>query len=131
MNEIIIWIMITNVAGSESYNIHAPAGVSLEYGYRKQMPLFITVSTWILFKYKILLSSNHILVIFSHLLQPLKDIAVINSQSARFECIVECIPHPRVEWFKNGNVLRDSNKYVIEFRNGVCRLCIPEAYSSK
>lgn len=40
--------LFINVAGADSYNIHAPAGVpinsSLEYGYRKKMPLFITVS---------------------------------------------------------------------------------------
>lgn len=55
----------------------------------------------------------------------------MNGQTARFECIVEANPHPRVDWFKNGNPLRDSNKYIIEFRNGVCRLTIPEAYTSK
>lgn len=61
----------------------------------------------------------------------MKDIAVVNGQTARFECIVECNPHPHIEWFKNGSSLRDSSKYVIEFRNGVCRLTIPEAYLSK
>lgn len=60
--------------------------------------------------------------------QPLKDIAVVMGQTARFECIVQCDPHPQITWAKNGFPLQPSNKHVIEFRNGVCRLTIPEAY---
>lgn len=60
-------------------------------------------------------------------MQPLKDIAVVSGQTARFECIVQCEPHPRVVWTKNDQVIND-NRYVIEFRNGVCRLTVPQAY---
>lgn len=58
--------------------------------------------------------------------QPLKDIAVVAGQTARFECIVQCDP-TNVYWMKNGQVIENSPKYHIEFRNGVCRCVIPQA----
>lgn len=58
--------------------------------------------------------------------QPLKDIAVVAGQTARFECIVQCEP-TNVYWMKNGQVIENSYKYHIEFRNGVCRCVIPQA----
>lgn len=62
-------------------------------------------------------------------LQPLKDIAAVAGQSARFECIVQCEPLPNsVFWTKNGQVIENSQKYQIEFRNGVCRLTIPQSF---
>lgn len=67
------------------------------------------------------------------LLQPLKDIAVLGGITARFECIVQCDPYPYIEWYKSDTdePLRSGyGKYYIEFRNGVCRLTIPEAISS-
>lgn len=61
--------------------------------------------------------------------QPLKDIAAVSGQSARFECIVQCDPHPNnVFWTKNGQVVENGPRYQIEFRNGVCRLFIPQSY---
>lgn len=60
--------------------------------------------------------------------QPLKDIAVVSGQTARFECIVQCDPHPNVFWTKNGQVIENDYKYQIEFRNGVCRMTIPQSY---
>lgn len=62
---------------------------------------------------------------FFHDSQPLKDIAVVSGQTARFECIVQCDPHPQVFWMKNGQVIESNNRFQIEFRNGVCRLTIP------
>lgn len=63
--------------------------------------------------------------------QPLKDRAVVAGQQARFECIVQCHPQPNVMWNKNGYDLQSSNKHVLEYRNGVCRLTIPQAYPGK
>ena len=34
-------------------------------------------------------------------------------------------------WLKNGQVLENSHKITIEFRNGVCRLTIPQSYPGK
>lgn len=62
----------------------------------------------------------------------MKDIAVLSGQTARFECIVQCDPHPYIEWYRNETPIRNgTSKHFIEFRNGVCRLTIPETISSK
>jgi hypothetical protein len=58
---------------------------------------------------------------------PLKDIAVFAGQAAKFECIVQGEPS-EVYWARNSDVVQNSNKFNIEFRNGVCRLTIPQAY---
>lgn len=60
---------------------------------------------------------------------PLKDIAVVSGQPARFECIVACDATPSIRWTKN-NVPIDENgqKHYPEYRNGVCRLSLPVAY---
>lgn len=60
----------------------------------------------------------------------MKDIAVVGGQTARFECIVQGDPTTVVFWMKNNEILEDSAKTIIEFRNGVCRLTIPQAYQS-
>ncbi|XP_031619555.1 uncharacterized protein LOC116338440 isoform X3 [Contarinia nasturtii] len=61
---------------------------------------------------------------------PLRNIAVLSGHTARFECIVQCEPpHPCVEWYRN-DVPIQNGKYFIEFRNGVCRLTIPETVPS-
>ncbi|XP_075160107.1 zormin isoform X2 [Haematobia irritans] len=59
---------------------------------------------------------------------PLKDHAVAVGQTARFECIVQSHPTPSVTWSRNGYNLDSSNRYYVEYRNGVCRLTIPHAY---
>ncbi|XP_050335990.1 titin homolog isoform X3 [Bactrocera neohumeralis] len=59
---------------------------------------------------------------------PLKEYAVMLGQIARFECIVQSHPTANVTWSRNGVALQNSAKYVIEYRNGVCRLTIPQAY---
>jgi len=61
---------------------------------------------------------------------PLKDIAVVSGQTARFECIVQCDPHPYIQWFINEEPVNSSAKHLIEFRNGVCRLTIPRAVTT-
>lgn len=64
-------------------------------------------------------------------LQPLKDHAVAIGQTARFECIVQSHPTPSVTWTRNGYNLECSPKHIVEYRNGVCRLTIPQAYPGK
>ncbi|XP_058980466.1 uncharacterized protein LOC101894461 isoform X1 [Musca domestica] len=59
---------------------------------------------------------------------PLKDHAVAIGQTARFECIVQSHPTPSVTWTRNGYNLECSPKHIVEYRNGVCRLTIPQAY---
>lgn len=61
-------------------------------------------------------------------LQPLKDIAAVSGQLGRFECIVQCEPHPNIAWSKNGQLIQNGQKFILEFRNGVCRLTIPQAF---
>lgn len=60
---------------------------------------------------------------------PLRDIAVVNGQSARFECIVQAEPPPNILWSKDGRILENSPKTQILFRNGVCRLAVANATS--
>lgn len=63
--------------------------------------------------------------------QPLRDIAVVSGQNARFECIVQAEPPPNILWSKNGRIIDNSQNYQIQFRNGVCRLTIPQAFPGK
>ncbi|XP_054275490.1 titin isoform X2 [Macrosteles quadrilineatus] len=58
---------------------------------------------------------------------PLRDIACVNGQPARFECIVLAEPSPDVVWSKDGSVLTPSPDHQTEYRNGVCRLTLPIA----
>lgn len=60
---------------------------------------------------------------------PLRDIAVVNGQSARFECIVQAEPLPNILWAKDGRILENSDNIQIQFRNGVCRLAVSNATS--
>ncbi|XP_032599442.1 titin isoform X6 [Drosophila grimshawi] len=68
---------------------------------------------------------------------PLKDIAVGVGGTARFECIVQAHPQPQINWTHNGSNLEQwggnsgsssSRRHIIEYRNGVCRLTLPQAY---
>ncbi|XP_032587366.1 uncharacterized protein LOC6582117 isoform X6 [Drosophila mojavensis] len=59
---------------------------------------------------------------------PLKDIAVGVGGTARFECIVQAHPQPQVNWTHNGGHLEQGSRHIIEYRNGVCRLTLPQAY---
>ncbi|KAH8272384.1 hypothetical protein KR018_001100 [Drosophila ironensis] len=59
---------------------------------------------------------------------PLKDIAVGVGGTARFECIVQAHPQPQVSWTHNNGVLEQGRRHLIEYRNGVCRLTLPQAY---
>ncbi|KAJ4429610.1 hypothetical protein ANN_21796, partial [Periplaneta americana] len=59
---------------------------------------------------------------------PLRDIAVVSGQTARFECIVQAEPPPNILWSKNGRIIENSQNYQIQYRNGVCRLTIPQAF---
>lgn len=52
-------------------------------------------------------------------------------QTARFECIVQSHPQPQVIWQRNGCALQQSAKHLLEYRNGVCRLTIANAYPGK
>lgn len=60
---------------------------------------------------------------------PLKDIAVVSGQPARFECIVACDATPAIRWTKNNVPIDESGqRYYPEYRNGLCRLSLPAAY---
>ncbi|XP_062540646.1 titin isoform X4 [Armigeres subalbatus] len=60
---------------------------------------------------------------------PLKDIAVVSGQPARFECIVTCDATPAIRWTKNNVPIDESGqRYYPEYRNGLCRLSLPVAY---
>uniref|UniRef100_A0A182MAH5 Ig-like domain-containing protein n=1 Tax=Anopheles culicifacies TaxID=139723 RepID=A0A182MAH5_9DIPT len=59
---------------------------------------------------------------------PLKDIAVVSGQPARFECIVACDAAPSIRWTKNEAPIEEGYKFMPEYRNGVCRLSLPVAY---
>ncbi|KAF3424285.1 hypothetical protein E2986_10888 [Frieseomelitta varia] len=59
---------------------------------------------------------------------PLKDIAVVSGQTARFECIVQAEPQPNILWSKDGRIIENSSCYEIHYRNGVCRLTIVRAF---
>lgn len=100
-------------------------------------PLFITVSEVINLTQSTLpygyrmRTGERVNVQFPLLHQPLKDIAVGVGGTARFECIVQAHPQPQVNWTHNGSQLdqqRSSSRHVIEYRNGVCRLTLPQAY---
>jgi len=51
--------------------------------------------------------------------------------TARFECIVQAHPQPQVNWTHNGGHLEPGSRHCIEYRNGVCRLTLPQAYPGK
>ncbi|XP_011495830.1 PREDICTED: muscle M-line assembly protein unc-89 [Ceratosolen solmsi marchali] len=57
---------------------------------------------------------------------PLRDIAVINRQTARFECIVQAEPQPNIIWSKDGRIVENSFNAEVHYRNGVCRLTLPQ-----
>ncbi|XP_066257893.1 uncharacterized protein [Euwallacea similis] len=59
---------------------------------------------------------------------PLRDIAVVSGQTAKFECIVQSEPSPNIIWSKDGRIIENSKDRQIHFRNGVCRLTILPAY---
>ena len=59
---------------------------------------------------------------------PLRDIAVVSGQTARFECIVQAEPQPNILWSKDGRIVENSSCYEIHYRNGVCRLTIVRAF---
>ncbi|XP_043261539.1 uncharacterized protein LOC122402644 [Colletes gigas] len=59
---------------------------------------------------------------------PLRDIAVVSGQTARFECIVQAEPQPNILWSKDGRIVENSTSYEIHYRNGVCRLTIVRAF---
>ncbi|RZF40114.1 hypothetical protein LSTR_LSTR011242 [Laodelphax striatellus] len=58
---------------------------------------------------------------------PLRNIAVLTGNAARFECIVQAEPAPNILWAHDGRILQPSEMHNIEFRNGVCRLTMPKA----
>ncbi|XP_026674575.1 muscle M-line assembly protein unc-89 isoform X5 [Ceratina calcarata] len=59
---------------------------------------------------------------------PLRDIAVVSGQTARFECIVQAEPQPNILWSKDGRIIENSTSYEIHYRNGVCRLTVVRAF---
>lgn len=90
----------------------------------KKAPIFITV--------RVHNKTISLFYVFIDIcLQPLRDIAVVSGQTARFECIVQSEPAPSILWSKNGRIIENSDDYQLQYRNGVCRLTIPQAYPGK
>ncbi|XP_012542170.2 titin isoform X3 [Monomorium pharaonis] len=58
---------------------------------------------------------------------PLKDIAVVSGQPARFECIVQAEPQPNILWSKDRRIVENSDSHEVQYRNGVCRLTLLKA----
>ncbi|KAF4518527.1 hypothetical protein B566_EDAN004271 [Ephemera danica] len=59
---------------------------------------------------------------------PLKDIAATSGSTARFECIVQAEPPPNILWSKDGRIIENCPDRQMQYRNGVCRLTIPQAF---
>ncbi|XP_042876868.1 titin-like isoform X4 [Penaeus japonicus] len=57
---------------------------------------------------------------------PLRDLAVLVGETLRLECVVQADPPVQVTWSKGGNILQNGPDYQIVYRNGVCRLIIPQ-----
>lgn len=53
---------------------------------------------------------------------------MVSGQPARFECIVQAEPTPNVLWMKDGRILDNSQFHEIQYKNGVCRLTVLQAY---
>ena len=41
-------------------------------------------------------------------LKELKDVEVLEGKSVKFRCKVKAIPQPRINWYKDGNLLRSN-----------------------
>ncbi|XP_069984239.1 titin isoform X5 [Penaeus vannamei] len=61
-----------------------------------------------------------------HYITPLRDLAVLVGETLRLECVVQADPPVQVTWSKGGSVLQNGPDYQIVYRNGVCRLIIPQ-----
>lgn len=60
-------------------------------------------------------------------LQPLRDIAVVSGQTARFECIVQAEPQPNILWSKDGRIDR---RELLELRNPLQERCLSSDHSA-
>ena len=92
----------------------------------KKAPLFITVSrSCSIILENPLKKKEATEAFYATNFQPLRDIAVVSGQSARFECIVQAEPQPKVEWSKDGTIVENTANSQVYYRNGVCRLTLP------
>ncbi|KAK8746892.1 hypothetical protein OTU49_016887 [Cherax quadricarinatus] len=60
--------------------------------------------------------------------EPLRDLAVVSGEALRLECVVQADPPVQVTWSKGGSILQNGPDYQIVYRNGVCRLIIPQVF---
>nr|XP_053632755.1 LOW QUALITY PROTEIN: titin-like [Cherax quadricarinatus] len=63
-----------------------------------------------------------------HYITPLRDLAVVSGEVLRLECVVQADPPVQVTWSKGGSILQNGPDYQIVYRNGVCRLIIPQVF---
>ncbi|XP_033111507.1 muscle M-line assembly protein unc-89-like [Anneissia japonica] len=57
-------------------------------------------------------------------IQELKSVSVDESSSHTFKCSVTGKPIPSVKWFKGDNLIKDSNKYTLDYTDGVATLTV-------
>ncbi|XP_068215232.1 uncharacterized protein [Palaemon carinicauda] len=59
---------------------------------------------------------------------PLRDLTVVAGEAVKLECVVQADPPVQVTWSKGDIILQNSPHYQIVYRNGVCRLIIPQVF---
>ncbi|XP_054706310.1 muscle M-line assembly protein unc-89-like isoform X2 [Uloborus diversus] len=62
-------------------------------------------------------------------LKRLADAEVPEGTKFMFECEVEGLPAPQVQWFKDGILVENNPDYQTSFENGICKLTIEETFS--
>ncbi|XP_066957162.1 uncharacterized protein [Macrobrachium rosenbergii] len=59
---------------------------------------------------------------------PLRDLTVAAGEAVKLECVVQADPPVQVTWSKGDVILQNGPHYQIVYRNGVCRLIIPQVF---
>lgn len=60
--------------------------------------------------------------------EPLRDLTVVVGEAVKLECVVQADPPVQVTWAKGDVILQNGPDYQIIYRNGVCRLIIPQVF---
>lgn len=63
-------------------------------------------------------------------LQRFTDLQQLPSRDAKFPCRVSGVPQPDVTWYKNGEPIKDSNKYRIKRDGDACCLYVMDCQPS-
>ena len=56
-----------------------------------------------------------------------EDVQIVEGSQAQFKAIVSGLPEPEIEWFKDGNLIRDSHHFQLEFNENKSVLIIKDA----